>query len=247
MNDSGPTPTLLVFTLGPECESARRRLMPAPLQEAELRIHRQGLDAALEAGRQAGFRLVVASPNSLDPPADVEWIPQRGCNFAERLVGAIRSLQEKHPQAPLVVVGTDTPNLDVSYLEQAVAWLDQEPGGVVLGPSHDGGFYLLATRLALDQEFAEVRWCQKATRSLLERALIRNRRPVRLLTPLRDLDRPADVEIWLYRDMQLASHLWLGRLLRALLARWKRPAVPWSMEPPHLSLVPAVLSRGPPT
>ena len=121
---SDSTPTLLVFTLGPECEQVRRPLLPHALRSAELLLHRNGLDATLGAGRRGGFRLVVASPEPLDLPGDVEQIRQRGQSFAERLRSTIRKLQEGYPDGPLVVVGTDSPDLDTSHLQQAMTAFD---------------------------------------------------------------------------------------------------------------------------
>ena len=224
MMDSDAQPTLLIFTLGPDCEGARRQLMPAPLRQAESLLHQHGLCAALDAGRRAGLRLVVASPETLDLPEDVEQLHQAGCSFAERLRRAVRALQADSRDAPLLVVGTDTPDLDVHHLLAAVSWLDGHAEGVALGPSHDGGFYLLAARRSLDLELSGVRWCRNDTRRSLMTAIRHHGRPVLLLAPLRDLDRFSDVEAWLSRHLRHAS-AWLARLLRSLLANWRRPLV----------------------
>lgn len=240
-----PQPTLLVFTLGPECEGSRRRLMPAPLRQAESLLHRHGLDAALDAGRRAGLRLVVASPEPLDLAEDVEQLRQHGCSFAERLRDAIRNLQVEMQGAPLVVVGTDTPDLGAQHLRQALSWLSHTDDGVALGPSHDGGFYLLAARQSLDLELQLVRWCRHDTRRSLMQALRYSGRSVMLLAPLRDLDRYSDVEAWLSQDLHLAAR-WLGRLLRSLLADWRRPPVHDAIVGPTPALATTVPGRGPP-
>lgn len=243
--EPGATPTLLVFTLGPECEGSRRQLLPAPLRPAESLLHEHGLDAALDAGRRAGLRLVVASPEPLHLAGDVEQLRQAGCTFAERLQNAVGTLQVDLQGAPLVVVGTDTPDLDVHHLNEALTWLDGEPDGVALGPCHDGGFYLLATRQSLDLELARVRWCRHDTRRSLTEALRRSGRPVKLLAPLRDLDRFSDVEAWLSRQLRSAA-TWLGRLLRSLLASWRRPPVHGVIDRPSPALATTAPGRGPP-
>lgn len=246
MMRSDSTPTLLVFTLGPECEQVRRPLLPHALRSAELLLHRNGLDATLETGRRGGFRLVVASPEPLDLPGDVEQIRQRGQSFAERLRSTIRKLQEGYPDGPLVVVGTDSPDLDTSHLQQAISWLRDRPDGVVLGPATDGGFYLLATRRPLDIELATVQWCRNDTLRLLRDALSRNDRPVKQLSLLCDLDHASDLETWLSRGVFLPSTRWLGRLLRSLLATWRRPPMPALAIGPPAPLLTAASGRGPP-
>ena len=246
MDRSTDIPTLLVFTLGPECEHSRRRLLPGSLRQAEASLHRQGLAGALSAGRRAGYRLVVSSPEPLDLAPGVEQLIQRGCTFAERLRDAIRSLQSNLASSPLLVVGTDTPDLDVHHLRSAVSLLADSPRGVVIGPSLDGGFYLLATRTPLDKELSRARWCRSDTRRTLEAALRRSGRLVRHLELLQDLDRPADVELWLSNRPLLSTVGWLRRLLISLLAAWRRPVIPLTFDCPGVALATIVLGRGPP-
>lgn len=246
MMRSDSIPTLLVFTLGPECERVRRRLLPHSLRSAELLLHRSGLDSTLAAGRRGGFRLVVASPKPLGLPDDVEQFRQRGRSFAERLRSTIRELHGRYPDEPLVVVGTDSPDLDASHLQEALSWLRDRPDGVVLGPAVDGGFYLLATRRPLDLELAAVQWCRSDTLHLLQDALSKNGRPVKQLSRLRDLDLPADLEVWLSRSFFLPSTRWLVRLLRSLLAIWRRPPVLSVSGRLQAPLLAAVSGRGPP-
>lgn len=239
-------PTLLIFTLGPECEQSRRRLLPGPLRVAETLLHRQGLERALSAGRLAGYRIVVSSPGPLDLPPDIEQVRQRGYSFASRLRGAIRELTDGLAGSPLIVVGTDVPDLNVQHLRAAVARLENSATDVVLGPSHDGGFYLLAMRSVLDDELANVRWCCPQTRLSLEAALRDKGRMVWHLQPLQDLDRYSDVEAWLTSKTSVAALSWLRRWLTALLADWRRPAVPRVLLRPSQVLASGPSGRAPP-
>ena len=247
MSRSSATPTLLVFTLGPECEQSRRRILPGPLQEAAHLLHLHGLRGAIAAGVEAGFRVVVASPNPLDLPAGIEHLEQRGRGFAERLRMAIRSVQTSSAGAPLLVVGTDSPDLDVHHLRAAVELLGDSLRDVVLGPSRDGGFYLLASRGSLDVELADVRWCRRDTRASLERALRHHGRRILRLQPLRDLDRSADVELWLAARTPPSGPAWLQRLLSRLLAVWRRPIVQPNIGRPESVLAMVMSGRGPPS
>ena len=73
-------------------------------------------------------------------PSAVELVPQRGGHLGERLAAAVTDVYAAH-QGLLVVVGTDIPLLGARHLRDAFAAL---AGGdhVVLGPAHDGGYYL---------------------------------------------------------------------------------------------------------
>ena len=104
MISSQQKPILLVFTLGPCQERLRKSILPSGLSSAELWLHRDGLDRAIDAGQQSGCRVVVASPRGIDLPGGVRQLSQQGSSFSERLRSSIRTLQTEHPGSPVVVV-----------------------------------------------------------------------------------------------------------------------------------------------
>lgn len=187
-----PSATLLVFTLGASADSTRRPLLPGRWSREEVGFRRVCLNAALAAGREAGCRLEVSSPRPLDLPDDVVHAPQAGPHFGARLDGAMRAALGRRP-GPVVVVGSDVPGLTGEHVRQALEALADDPHRVVLGPSPDGGFYLLAAHRPVDGLTADVRWCCGATLATLRQALEAAGRPVTLLAPVADLDRPQDL------------------------------------------------------
>lgn len=217
--------TLVIFSLGPERERARRRLLPGDWSEVELRLHRQGLETALEAGRSCGFRVVVSAPGELDLPPGVERAPQVGRTFGERLEHALRRVRADRPGGPVVVVGSDVPGLTPDHLVRALALLEDDAERVVVGPSPDGGFYLLASRRPVEDHFAAVRWRRRDTLASLLTSLEAAGRPVAFLPALADLDRRSDLEHWL-SDTVATTGPWaeLRGLLRSILSLLRRPA-----------------------
>ncbi len=232
MNFVRSQPTLLVFTLGASAESRRRSLLPERWRGAEVGLRQACLEATLAAGRGAGCRLEVSCPRPLDLPSDVLHVPQSGAHFGTRLDRAMRASLDRRP-GPVVVVGTDAPGLDAEGVAQALDALEDDPDRVVLGPSPDGGVYLLAACRPIEGLADDVRWCCGATLSTLRQALETAGRQVVLLDPLADLDRPADLDRWLAaalnagaRGLPAALRTWL-RTLRDLLSALRRPpAVP---------------------
>lgn len=200
-----PPPTLLVFTLGPEAECGRKRLLPRALGREERRLHARCLEEVVAAGRAAGCRVLVSAPPGTALPAGAAGAAQEGRGFADRLERAIVAAREE-TDGPLLVVGSDLPGLTAAALRRAVAALIADPESVVLGPSPDGGLYLLAGARPLPG-LAAVRWCSRHALADLRALLAREGRAVRLLAPLADLDHARD----------------LGRLLR----RRRRTAGPW--------------------
>lgn len=239
--------TLLVFTLGPDRERARRRLLPRGMRDVELHLHRQGLETALAAGRSCGCLLAVSAPEHLDLPAGTSRLPQHGGTFGERLGHALAGVRRRDSSAPVVVVGSDVPELTSDHLRRTLELLDEDENRVVVGPSPDGGFYLLASRRPVTDQLRHVRWRRKdALVSLLE-SLARAGRPVALLPALADLDRRTDLERWLATPGDPASP-WHGfrGLLRSVLAALRRPESVRRIGLPQ-RLSPAVLgARAPP-
>jgi 2-phospho-L-lactate guanylyltransferase (CobY/MobA/RfbA family) len=252
---SSPSPpTLLIFTLGAARESEHRALVPAPLRELEIGVRAACLDSALDAGRACGCRLEVSSPGAIALPADARGVPQEGAGFGVRLEAAMRAAFAGFPggAGPLVVVGTDVPGLAASHLARALSLLDEDADRVVLGPSPDGGLYLLAARRPIDQLATRTRWCRRDTLRGLLRALAEAGRPVTLLAPLADLDRPADLDRWLGRGREPGATLaarWraLTVLLRGALAGLRRPLAAPPPLAPRLAFAPRLAGRAPPS
>lgn len=244
-----PRPTLLVFTLGARGDRRRHPLLPARHGAEEVELRRACLRAALDAGRWAGCRVVVSSPAPLDLPAGVERIAQHGRGFGRRLEHACR--EAATPGAPLLVVGADVPGLTAATLRRALAALEREPAAVVLGPSPDGGFHLLASRGPLDGLAERTRWCRRDTLRRLRRSLRAAGRPVILTESLADLDHRADLEGWLSAARRGARGLgatWrrLLRRLAHLLATLRRaPAAPTPVRRPPPAVA-VCAPRGPP-
>ncbi len=248
-------PTLLVFTLGAKQESRRRQLLPAAFNPIEDLFHQKCLDTALAAGRAAGCRLEVSSPLKLSLPSDVHHREQSGGDFGSRLEKAASRAFEENGLGPLLLVGSDVPELDAEHLRSALQELQEDPERVVVGPSPDGGLYLLATSRPLKGVLTQVRWRCRGTLRSLKRALRRQGRPVTLLPPLVDLDRRADLERWLSKASKLTRRNapWLTAEWRKLicqltemLASLRRAVDCERIVAPSLLMMGAFLQRGPP-
>lgn len=247
------SPTLLVFTLGARCESQRRRLLPARMHPVEDSLHQACLDATLAAGREAGCQLEVSSPLELALPADVRRQRQEGDDFGSRIERAVAEAFEEHG-GPVLLVGSDVPELDAAHLRQTMRALEEDPDRVVIGPSPDGGLYLLAAARPLDTALTEVRWQCRHTLRSLKRMLRCEGRPIVILQPLLDLDHRADLERWLtMAARQPEAAIWrvsegrrlyeqLTQALKQLVRSWVAAAFPV----PYRYATSATSLRGPP-
>lgn len=78
-------------------------------------------------------------------PAGFRVIGQRGSGLDERLAAAFADAYAVAP-LPMVLIGSDTPQVTADMLADAVASLESGEADAVFGPSTDGGFWLLGLR-----------------------------------------------------------------------------------------------------
>lgn len=103
--------------------------------------------------------------------------------------------------AHAVIVGTDSPTLPITLLEQA--WQELEHADVVLGPATDGGYYLLGCKGKAPPIFEGIAWGSASVLAETIASLSAASFRWKLLDPWYDVDTKAD---W---DM-LCTHLAQG-------------------------------------
>lgn len=111
----------------------------------------------------------------------------------------------------VVIVGTDTPWMGAERVLQALKLLDS--ADVVLGPTEDGGYYLVGARRLVPEMFRGIRWGTSQVFAQTLRALKAAQTRYRLLRRDFDLDRPADLEC-------VARLLRRRRIRSPMLKRW---------------------------
>ena len=245
MRDFHQRPTLLIFTRGVERETRRRRLLPTRLAPLERILHRRCLASALAAGQEAGCEITISSPAPVADALGCRRLPQEGDSFGCRLRAAMATTY-RQAAGPVVVVGTDVPSLGSHHLRAALSKLEMSPSSVVIGPSQDGGFYLLASNRSLDELLAGVSWNRRETLRSLLSALAGAGIEVSLLEPLVDLDRPQDLTFWVNHGSRAEIWRALVGLLRWALAVLARPTIPLALGRPRGLLATSPTGRAPP-
>jgi uncharacterized protein len=91
---------------------------------------------------------------------DYTFIPQTGIDLGERLIACFRQVFEAGAKHALVL-GSDSPDLKCETISEAFRRL--ELNDTVIGPTFDGGYYLLGFRQDsfLPQTFEEIPWSSK--------------------------------------------------------------------------------------
>lgn len=138
-------------------------------------------------------RAVLASGGEGDYPVSVAagdlW-PQRGSDLGSRLEGILRRALAEASSA--IAIGADTPLLTAQHLEEAISALQTHDA--VLGPSTDGGFYLIGLTRCPVGLFSDLPWSSNQTIAAMRRRLASEGFSVAELNELSDVDTPGDIE-----------------------------------------------------
>jgi uncharacterized protein len=120
-------------------------------------------------------------------PIDFSLLPQRGDKFGERLYVAVEDLFKCGFES-VCLIDSDSPTVPAENFQQAVEFLSVSEDRVVLGPSDDGGYYLIGVKKPHQQLFEEIDW---STERVLDQTLQRASEiglEVKLLPPGYDVD-----------------------------------------------------------
>ena len=90
-------------------------------------------------------------------PADFTLLPQRGDGFGERLYFAVEDLF-KCGFDSVCLIDSDSPTVPAENFQQAVELLSMGEDRVVLGPSDDGGYYLIGVKKPHQHLFEQIDW-----------------------------------------------------------------------------------------
>ena len=113
-------------------------------------------------------------------PANFNLLPQRGDGFGDRLYFALEDLF-KCGFASVCLIDSDSPTVPAENFAEAVELLGRREDRVVLGPSDDGGYYLIGVKKPHRHLFEQIDWStdrvlnqtiQRATEIGLEHKLL---------------------------------------------------------------------------
>lgn len=103
-------------------------------------------------------------------PTKFFLIAQQGNGFGERLQSAVQDLVDVGFVA-VCLINSDSPTVPASIFTEATQVLAQPGERVVLGPSDDGGYYLIGLKKLHARLFEEIDWStEKVLRQTIDRA-----------------------------------------------------------------------------
>lgn len=103
-------------------------------------------------------------------PADIGLLETVAPNLGECLFLALRSLLDKGYRS-VCLLNSDSPTLPTSYLVTAATALSADGDRMVIGPSTDGGYYLIGLKQAHRRLFEDITWStEQVFNQTMERA-----------------------------------------------------------------------------
>jgi len=103
-------------------------------------------------------------------PADFSLLPQRGEKFGERLYFAAEDLFKCGFES-VCLIDSDSPTVPARNFAQAVNLLGTREDRVVLGPSDDGGYYLIGVKKPHRRLFEQIDWStERVLKQTIQRA-----------------------------------------------------------------------------
>lgn len=164
----GGLSALAVMTKAPRAGRVKTRLTPplSPEEAASLNIcflrdTAAAISRTTECGRALGVG--VYTPHGSETaysgilPEGFILVPQRGDSFGERLTAATDDLFALGFEA-VCLINSDSPSVPDAVFAQVVERLSEPNDGVVLGPSDDGGYYLIGLKKNHHRLFEQIDW-----------------------------------------------------------------------------------------
>jgi rSAM/selenodomain-associated transferase 1 len=216
---------LVIMAKAPRPGAVKTRLIPSLSLNAGVAFYCCLLEDTLALARTLGdVEVAIMCPdsdvNELAQLAghEASIVAQKGAGLAAGLTSVFAHFTEEH-QRRIIAFNSDSPHLPRSVLEDAFETLAARD--VVVGPTHDGGYYLVGAKTSHPTLFARD---GMGTSSALERLLSRVRAlelSVGFVDPFYDIDVPDDLtrlaaELRLAPERAPRTAMWLKEREREL-------------------------------
>ena len=188
---------VILFARDPILGQVKTRLSSSFDDETILRLYTCFVEDSLEKIRQVDNAdcFVGISPSNLSgffngiEDSDTRLFIQQGKDLGEKMRQAfVDRFSDGYKK--VVIIGSDSPSLPISYINQTLT----SHKDLILGPSTDGGYYLIAMTGKVFEVFGDIAW---GTDQVLEETLSRVKKTgisLELLPVWYDVDMPEDLK-----------------------------------------------------
>ncbi len=192
---------IIVFAKAPVAGQVKTRLCPPLTPDEAASLHGSlVLDILERCQSLKGYDRILAGTPSLHHPFframearfKIPVWDQIGDDLGTRMASAFKQALGS-PYRSVVIIGTDIPGINGPLLTTAVDSLQDHD--VVLGPTMDGGYYLIGLRTPVPDLFANIPWSTEQVYALTEQKIKMLGLSLMVLPKLRDLDTVEDLQI----------------------------------------------------
>jgi rSAM/selenodomain-associated transferase 1 len=153
--------TIVIFARAPELGAVKTRLAKTVGAERALALYEAFLDDTCALTQGLGARRVLAIAGDVDHPRVAHLCKSQRLAVESQGDGDLgarmaRAIATHVATGPVVIIGSDAPTLPRAHLHQALDALMTHD--VVVGPSDDGGYYLIGASMAVPELFTDVHW-----------------------------------------------------------------------------------------
>ena len=199
------TKALAIFCKTPEKGFVKTRLAASVGDQKALEVYLNLLNITDEETRPFSSSLYLFVTSSIEDSVEkmqsilqqqdlftdpkTKFVIQQGEDLGQKMSAAFKKLFKNHQS--VVLIGCDLPDLTSALISKAFDAL--QSNDVVIGPSCDGGYYLIGLNKETPDLFKEISW---STEKVLNQTLEKAERlsiKVQLLDQLRDIDTLEDL------------------------------------------------------
>jgi uncharacterized protein len=192
---------LVILTKAPEPGQSKTRLVPPLSFEETAELARALLlDQLQNLARFTAAQLFIA----FTPPSAANFFEtllshegscfsQQGYSLGDRMRHAFEVLFSRG-FSRVLLIGGDLPAVPLETLDDAVAVLENKNSEVVLGPSLDGGYYLVGMSRLIPEIFEGILWSRPDVLTLTTAKLVALERKYKLISPWYDIDTIDDLQ-----------------------------------------------------
>jgi rSAM/selenodomain-associated transferase 1 len=198
---------LIIFAKKPLAGQVKSRLQPKISPEMSLEIYRFFVEETLEKVKALSYVSIWLGcfPDQNHPwflelsrKFNLRLFNQKGEDLGARMANAFDLLTHEKIEKK-VIIGTDSPHLPLHFIRSAFELLEKTR--VILGPSRDGGYYLLGLAGDPPSIFDGIAWSTDSVFKSTSRKLEGQNIPFKLLPEWYDIDQFNDL-FALYRHWE---------------------------------------------
>ncbi len=160
-----PANALAIMAKAPVAGAVKTRLVPPLTAEQAAQFYRALLVDQFEhlSNIAGAVRYVFFAPADAETAlreiagTDYAYLPQSDGDLGARMAQVFVDLWQRGHRN-IALIGSDLPALPLEYLDQAFARMASAQSRVVLGPSQDGGYYLVGMNQPTPEIFSGMSW-----------------------------------------------------------------------------------------